>query len=155
MSPLIFRPLKLTYLSIFCPLKQHAGIYIYIYNKLIILKLLAPYVLQSLQEQPSGTHFFNFTFKNCKVACFFDFVRYFILHFSSIIGNGLNPRMCRMDVWSRQAITTPQFITLVLWKIQNFVHDLRRNIHFTLKFSIANNGWILMDGKAIILDKQS
>ena len=31
MSPLIFRPLKLTYLSIFCPLKQHPGIYIYIY----------------------------------------------------------------------------------------------------------------------------
>ena len=31
LPPLIFRPLKLTYLSIFCPLKPHPGIYIYIY----------------------------------------------------------------------------------------------------------------------------
>ena len=37
LSPLIFRPLKLTYLSIFCPLKQHPGIYIYIYIYIYIL----------------------------------------------------------------------------------------------------------------------
>ena len=29
--PLIFRPLKLTYLSKFCPLKPHPGMHIYIY----------------------------------------------------------------------------------------------------------------------------
>ena len=31
LSHLIFPPLKLSCLSIFCPLKQHSGIYIYIY----------------------------------------------------------------------------------------------------------------------------
>ena len=41
---------------------------------------------------------YNFTFKNCEGGCFFDFVRYFIPYFSSNIGNGLNPKIHRMDV---------------------------------------------------------
>ena len=42
--------------------------------------------------------FFSFTFKNCKGASLFDFVRYFISYFSSNIFNGLNPKMRRIDV---------------------------------------------------------
>ena len=36
---------------------------------------------------------FNFTFKNCKGAGSFDFVRFFIPYFSGNIWSGLDPKM--------------------------------------------------------------
>ena len=41
--------------------------------------------------------FFNFTFKNCKSACIFDFISYFVPYFSGNICNGLDPKMHMMD----------------------------------------------------------
>ena len=45
LSPLIFHPLKLTYLSIFCPLKQHPGIYIYIYMYIYNIYIYNIYII--------------------------------------------------------------------------------------------------------------
>ena len=43
--PLIFRPLKLTYLSKFCPLKPHPGMHIYIYIYIYIYILCIIYIM--------------------------------------------------------------------------------------------------------------
>ena len=102
-------------------------------NKLLYKTYLSHICFAKSARATLWNPFFNFTFKNCKGACFFNFVRYFVSYFSSNIGNGLNPKMRKMDVWSRQVVTTPKFISVVLWKIKNFVHDFRRNIHFYFK----------------------
>ena len=41
---------------------------------------------------------FNFTCKNCKGACFFDFVGFLIPYVSGNSSSGLDPRICKMDV---------------------------------------------------------
>ena len=72
-----------------------------------------------------------------------------------IFAMGIYPKKSRMDVWSREAVTPPSFISRVLWKTKNFVHDISRNNNFYFKNFCCYYLYIsLMEDERIILYKQ-
>ena len=64
------------------------------------------------------------------------------------------PKKSRIDVWSRKALTPPSFISRVLWKIKNFVHDISRNNFYFKNFYCYYLHISLMEDERIILYKQ-
>ena len=102
-----------------------------------------------------GTHFLYFLKKPATLLAFLILLGILFHILEKIFSMDTYPKKSRMDVWSREAVTPPSFISRVLWKFKNFVRDISRNNNFYFKNFYCYYLYIsLMEDERIILYKQ-